>query len=611
MVDIEANEYSVLKFYNRRVKRILPALIVVLIVTTLLSMWLMFPDDFNDYQSSLIATLLFYSNYFFMFDVGYFAAPAESKPLLHMWSLAVEEQFYLLYPLYLLIFKRVQKKLFLLCTSFLLLLSFIYAIDLLNESVRKAFYSTPSRVWELMAGSMLAVLNNNPIRLNKWVAESLAVIGLVCILISVLLYSQNTAFPGLAAFPPVLGTVLIIWLGCHHETFVGRILSIKPFVFVGLISYSLYLWHVPILVFYKKYNIGVENQLSFIICLVTMFIVAYLSWRFIEAPFRKNSKLLKSSTLRPNFKGATLIIGIIVVIYAAVFNFQKPLTPEIKKILSANSPANKAAKLNDCFPFGGKDSKLFEACVIGEMSNTIITFAVIGDSHGKMYLAGLDQAAKQHGRKGVFIGEGGCLALIGVQQASKKFDHCQQRTDEFINYLTLNPQIKDIMLISRWAVYAEGEQYKNAKGRKIILQEKQNQSQLMMSNHLVFERAFIRTMEVLQKLGLNIFILNQTPDSNWSAKELALAQVMHPATELVLYKSEYENRLSFVNQVFNKHQETYGFTLISPSEIMCDDEKCQIIDQNGVSIYRDNAHITRSFSVAIKQIFNPLFKFPD
>ncbi len=607
LADLESKRYSIIDFYSRRIRRIFPVLITVLLVTTFFSMWLMFPDEFKKYQSSLVSTLLFYSNYLFMFDVGYFAIPAETNPLLHMWSLAVEEQFYLIFPVYLFFMHRFFKSHMLLLTVVILLLSFIYSVYLTQDSMSESFYSTPSRAWELLLGSILAFVKEKEFSIKRWQAEVLVLVGLFCIIFSIFSYSDKTIFPGVSATVPVIGTALIIFVGCYRKTFVSQLLSLKPMVFIGLISYSLYLWHWPVMVFHKKFIIGIESQYGLYISVVLTFILAYLSWRFIETPFRKGNLFDQQQKPWRYTKGVSLVFGIGIIVFFSVIDYQREFAPNISKILSANDKSNKAMKLSECEYFGIKDPKAFTACTLGDKTIKENTFAIIGDSHGQMLLEGLDVAAKKFGRKGLFIGKGGCLALVGVQQTLKRYNQCQERIDSFLEYLASNPNIKDLMLISRWSIYANSTLFKTPQGRNVFIKDKHSKSRSIKENQLVFDRSVSRTMKALQKLNVNVYVLAQIPDSQWSAKEIALAQMIHHGLDLSIRIDDYIEKQRFVNEVFLNHQTKYGFQIIFPADVMCNKKTCQLIDPEGVSIYRDHAHITSSHGVLINQIFDPFF----
>ena len=280
--------FSLSDFYIRRARRLFPALFAMLAVSTLISFYLLMPGELEDYGESLAGAAAFSSNFVFWREAGYFEGPSEFKPLLHTWSLAVEEQYYLLFPLLLLACRKSGRYLIVLCT--VLLASLFISEWYVARSPAASFFLLPHRLWELMLGSVLAAINllkpswqqqlTNPVR------ETLGILGLLGILITVFGYSSSTQFPGVAALLPVGSTAALIVAGTGQSSTVSKVLSARGFIAVGLISYSLYLWHWPAFVFSKLYLIEPPSLSQTFAMLAVSFALAWFSWRFIELPFR-------------------------------------------------------------------------------------------------------------------------------------------------------------------------------------------------------------------------------------------------------------------------------------------------------------------------------------
>jgi peptidoglycan/LPS O-acetylase OafA/YrhL len=286
--EIRAERFSILAFYERRIRRILPALIPVLLVAYFLGLWFCLPVEIVDLSKSVIAAAASVSNVYFYLQSGYFDGPALSKPLLHTWSLAVEEQFYIFWPVFLLLVHRYARRSLLMVSLTITILSFAYSVVGAFEFPNAAFYLPFTRIWELAAGGLLP-MGLVPMTLNSNVRNLLAALGALLILGSVVLINSGLPFPGLLAVPPCLGAVLLILAGRDGDSIVGRLLSIKPIVFIGLISYSLYLWHWPIVVFQKNYTFmvaGLSESSNKLLIIAVSIVAAILSWRFIEQPFR-------------------------------------------------------------------------------------------------------------------------------------------------------------------------------------------------------------------------------------------------------------------------------------------------------------------------------------
>ena len=247
--DIEKNRFSIINFYERRARRILPALFFVMLVTIPLAWMWMSPSQMKDFSQSLIAVSLFLSNIHFWRESGYFAAATEEKPLQHTWSLAVEEQYYVLFPIFLFLVWRFGKnRVFWMIVVFAAMSLALSEWGWRNASYAN-FYLAPTRAWELFAGSIAAfIVQNRGVKANN----ALSLLGLATIIFAIFEYDKNTPFPSIFGLVPVIGVVLLV-LYADKETFVGRLLSIKLFVGIVLISYSAYLWNQPLFAFARIY----------------------------------------------------------------------------------------------------------------------------------------------------------------------------------------------------------------------------------------------------------------------------------------------------------------------------------------------------------------------
>ena len=282
----EASRFSFVEFWARRARRILPALFVMMAAVLAVGWFLMAPKDYEELGRSVRYQVMFVSNLLFMRQEGYFDAASDLKPLLHTWSLAVEEQFYFVFPLLLTLlcsrFKHWRLALF-----SLLLVSFGLSVWAVAQHPEKAFFLLPMRAWELLAGAMLAVAPARQSRLTPGAAQGISLLGMGLILVAVFGYDNSTPFPGAAALLPVLGVVALIWANEHQSTWVGRVLSTRLMVGLGLISYSWYLWHWPVFVFGSYAGAQEFGPVLTGGLIALTLILGYLSWRFVETPFRE------------------------------------------------------------------------------------------------------------------------------------------------------------------------------------------------------------------------------------------------------------------------------------------------------------------------------------
>lgn len=314
-----ANTFTIRNFYERRARRILPALFFIMFCSIPAAFILMTPNELKDFGLSLSATSLFGSNILFWQDSGYFAGPNELKPLLHTWSLAVEEQYYLFFPIFLMLIWRIGLK-------WILGILILFAVASLLISHWAAFnapvanfYLLPTRGWELLLGVFAAfyvLYNDYSFKFASSTASEIAgMIGILLIAFSIFAFDESTPFPSFWALIPTLGTVLII-LFATPKTLVGKFLSFKFIVATGLISYSLYLWHQPIFAFSRMYSSDQLSLLSSISLIVLSFLLAYVSWRYVEKIFRDKNRVSARKIFLSSILGSILFIAIGAIIYS-------------------------------------------------------------------------------------------------------------------------------------------------------------------------------------------------------------------------------------------------------------------------------------------------------
>jgi peptidoglycan/LPS O-acetylase OafA/YrhL len=306
MADLNRGRFSIVAFYERRVRRIAPALLAMLAVTTVFAYRYFMPSDFVAYAGSLLAALLSCSNMLFWKQTGYFDAPSSFKPLLHTWSLAVEEQFYVVFPLVLMaVWKWTPRRMKTVIWT-LTGISFALACLIVQKDPTTAFFLAPLRAWELLIG-MIVSQKYLPALRSAAARNIASALGIILILLPAFGYTATTRFPGMTAVPPCIGAALLIAAGEHGSSWVGRALSWRPVVFVGLISYSLYLWHWPIMVFQQTNSILLvasdgQKKREQIAELAVSLIVGTLSWWLIETPFRQGQ-------FRPGRKAVFALAG--------------------------------------------------------------------------------------------------------------------------------------------------------------------------------------------------------------------------------------------------------------------------------------------------------------
>lgn len=466
--EVDAGTFSILKFYERRARRILPALCVMIAFVLAAASWLYLPGDFEGVPRSALAALGFLANVWFFSQAGYFQSAAETMPLLHTWSLGVEEQFYIAFPLLLLGIARYAPRLRLAAIVLLTLLSFLWAYRTQAAPDGFAFYLLPPRAWELLAGALLAIGAVPQVR-QTWLREAVSLAALAAIIAAIMLYTPATVFPGLAALPPVLGAAALIH--CAPGTFVGRALSMRLPVGIGLISYSLYLWHWPLIVF-TEYRQGISlSPMQSAAIIAASIIAAWLSWRYVERPFRDHRRFGAARIFRWS-GGCIAVLSALALAQVALGGWGARFSPGAVQLAAAKhdvSPARGACIAN-------RIAKDQSQCTLG--AETAPSALIWGDSHGVELAWALGERLGAQGRSIAQRTRASCPPALTYDPAADP--DCRAFNEQVMQEIAGNPQIKIVYLAGFWA----SEQYRDngvlvpldqtisrllAQGRQVVL----------------------------------------------------------------------------------------------------------------------------------------------
>jgi peptidoglycan/LPS O-acetylase OafA/YrhL len=447
--DMVAGKFTIVGFYERRVRRIFPALLVMLLVVTLLAYRYLIPSEMESYSRSLLAALLSVSNFFFWHKGGYFDQPG-LEPLLHTWSLGVEEQFYILFPLLLVVIRRWFPRRMKPAIVGISAVSFIAACLTVRSHAIAAFFFAPLRAWELLMGTIVSQKYIPSLRGS--LARNLASgVGLLLILVPGWRYDDLTVFPGLTALPPCLGAAMIIAAGETGTSLVGQLLSWRPIAFIGLISYSLYLWHWPIIVFQDAgemvmHGAILTRPIKIAISLLSI-AVATLSWRFVEQPFR-------SGRFRPGRRAVFAISGFASLLLAVAaagmlwthgMRWRFPADAlRVADSASVNAVADFGA--GTCFlgPENTFQDFSKEVCMAPPDGRPSILF--VGDSHAGMLRSGL--AAVFPDRELMQATASDCAPL--VESTREESENCKNLLNYVFNDYLLHHRVGVLLLEARW-----------------------------------------------------------------------------------------------------------------------------------------------------------------
>jgi peptidoglycan/LPS O-acetylase OafA/YrhL len=456
--EIAASKFSVLNFYERRIRRIFPALFCMLIAFSVVASFYLLPTEFVDYGKSLLAATTSVSNFYFWQHSGYFDSPT-SSPLLHTWSLAVEEQFYILFPIFLVIIRRFFPTRLRLGVVVLFILSLAASAATVAYNPTTAFYMPYTRAWELLLGTMLS-LGIFP-RLHNAVLRNIATLaGIGLIFFSIFMYTRETLFPGLSALVPCVGSMLIIGAGEFGPSLVSRVLSWRPVVFVGLISYSLYLWHWPIIVLHAAgLSINLNQILphawtarlpgfrfDMIIEVVASFVLGTLSWRFVERPFRSRPLRI---TRKPLFALSAATVAALIAFSVAVISaqgFTGRFPAQSVKIAAylINRGGENGGHLGDCFITDNDRSAVLDNDKCLQIVPGKNNFLMLGDSHAWALWMGLHDALPEDNI--LLASVSNCRPLVHPGGSP---DCIEEMKYIFEQYLPTHP-VKELMLQARW-----------------------------------------------------------------------------------------------------------------------------------------------------------------
>ncbi len=601
--ELGSGDFSIVKFYERRCRRILPALVVVVMACVAVGYLLLTPEASRDLGESVVATALFSSNMLFFFESGYFDRAAELKPLLHTWSLAVEEQYYLFFPMLLVLIAKLGKAYYARWLISLGLISFTFCIVLTGTDPSAAFYWIPSRGWELLVGSVIA-LQIIPRPENRLLRETCSFSGAILLAYSVLRFTPETPFPGVAAAVPIFGAALIIYSGTAGSSLVSRALSLRPLVFIGLISYSLYLWHWPILVYAKIYLIEEPSLSVKALMLLCTFIISALSWRFVETPFRKKALLGDRARL---FGFFAVVSVALVASGSLLISGQGSNKPVDHRVDLGPQESSSWVRWNSCGDDFFQIDKGENPCSIGEATGKT-RFIVWGDSHAGALADGIDLSAKKSRLKGILANQTACPPLLGIERRNRT--SCSEFNQHVLDFVSQNRTIETVILVGRWALSTKGTRYKEEPGDPVYLVNVEDPDNHSRSNLELFQRGLRNTVNTLRGMGKDVVLVNPIPEVGYdvpSALVIAKKRGLDVNDIVAPTLDEYRERTREVRSVFDKLQAQSLVNLVTPETFLCDGSTCKVsIDDT--PLYRDDDHLSIFGSEFVSQAFDKIFE---
>lgn len=622
---ILSGSFSLGDFYARRARRLFPALMVMLMVSFGFAWWLLMPSELEDFGESLATAAAFSSNILFWSEAGYFDGPSDFKPLLHTWSLAVEEHFYLFFPALLLFLRKASVYKVTLAVAGLLALSFSLQLFYLTNSPDAAFFLSPNRFWELLIGAItaIALAHSNVGQLNQTTREIAALTGIVCIAYTLFLFNDDTIFPGAAALLPCVGTALIIVSGADGNSRVNRVLQWRPLVAIGLISYSLYLWHWPVLVFLKHFTVRSPTVAELAMAVAASLVLAWLSWRYVERPFHtppaqrtlipENQPV--QATTRATLKTSGWVIAVLIFVGLTIDHLAgvpQRLPDEVARI--ANFANDKPAERKRCTGKTAAQVVSDGLCTIGTKQNLASTpdFLVWGDSHAMVLVPTFAQRAKAEERLGLNATRNGCAPLLGAfRPADDPKQECVAFNNAIFNVIEETPSITTVILIARWAIYLEGSRYKHESGKTLQLVDNESTETHSIESLKVARRSLLRTISRLQQLGKSVTVFASVPEVGWDTPIVLAKSVWRgKALSIAPSKKEHQLRQRSSTLLLSDMAAQQAIRVLNPDTLLCPDEWCRV-QANGDPLYIDEDHLSSIGSAVLAPMVHQALRKPS
>jgi peptidoglycan/LPS O-acetylase OafA/YrhL len=567
LADLQTGTFSLVSFYERRARRILPALLLVTAVCIPVAWVVLIPGDLRDFCRSLSAVAVFGSNILFWSESGYFDTAAPLKPLLHTWSLAVEEQFYLLYPLGLLFAWKLGTRWTLRLLAALAVASLGLAHWGALHMPSATFFLLPTRGWELLLGALIAFSAAKPRQSEpgRGTREAAAVLGLCLVIAAVFWFDESTPFPSLYALVPTVGTALLI-LFATPGTMTGRLLGNRWLVGIGLISYSAYLWHHPLFVFARNLAPGDPGTSMFLLLSIASVGLAFLSWRFVEQPFRRKGVPGR----RIIFSGAAAASALLMSLGLAgdrADGFPRiRMNDDQQRVLATALASPERARCHvegPAYPPPGRACEYFFSAP---------RWVVFGDSHAVELAYGLAEALRPS-RQGVkHLTFAGCVPMYGRVDENNP---CSRWTQEAVDYITGNDTITSVVVSYRILLYLFGEP---GKPNGIDEAERENDW-----------HSYVGILQRFADSGKRVFLVLQAPELTKRVEELVFRQPTRPDRIDGVSRQWWEARSRFVR---SRIQEIAPeVTVVDPARLFCDREACAAV-RDGVALYYDDDHMS-------------------
>ena len=573
---LDSQKFKLRVFYLNRIRRLAPALFVVLLGVMGVGVLWLFPSGLLDLSKQVLAAQFYFANIYYWRNVNYFGLNAHDLLLLHTWSLAAEEQFYLCFPAFLILLHRCIKQRFWLALVAAFLVSFCLNIFFIGRKPEATFYLFPPRAWELLMGALVPAVSARWAR-TRYVDEFIGVAGIGLLVAAVACYQVNYPIPGFYALLPTVGAACVIMSGLRGTTGVSRCLGLPPIAYLGKISYSLYLVHWPISVLARQLLPTYSLEWRWVMLGLSI-ILAALIYHLVENPVRLRRLIPTSGKMLVAYSGGLVVTLTVVVMVNITHGLPQRFSPEVVRL--ASYVDDKPEPLTECEYLSQPEIVALDTCHLGAaVANP--TWLIYGDSHAWAAHAAFDQWLRQKNEAGLLVYRHACPPLAGIHFPDTQ-DSCFEFNQAVTRFIASHPGFRHVVLVSTWKWPVDGGLLSASHA---LLTPRQSTQ--------LFTDRFEQTIEHLRSLNLEVYVWEPVPGARDSVPlGLARAAWLHKPSNLEIDLAEYrsDNHLFFDALTKSRSWITASY---SPSKILCGTGKC-VVEQDGKPLYSDNGHITNS-----------------
>lgn len=596
--EITAGKFSFIRFYERRARRILPALYAVLALTMVPAWFYLLPGSFMEYAGSLIASVASLSNFYFWHSGSYDAGETIFKPLIHTWSLGVEEQFYLIFPPVMLLIWRYARR----WTGALMvvgcLASLLLAERTTGQSPDASFFLLPSRFWEMAVGAILArreLQHGRPV--SPHMGRVMPAVGLAMLLIAVPIMTPHWHHPGFITVIPVAGTALMIWYMGQGDA-VTRLLSSRPFIFIGLISYSLYLWHQPVFAFGRLTSINHPGNAQTLAWIVLAIILATATYRLVEVPTRDRHRTSSTAIWSIALAGALLLGGF------GLYGYSRD--GQIERFGPSLTPIAKASDISEARIFqNGKSCHNYARsqgpCVFTGPNPNGYSLITVGDSHARTLTGPLRDNLPHYSELASFtpLNRGGCLFLLGIGRVNDAVESCPASYNQARLAYVLAQKRPIAVIFLRLPLLLEQSRFDNGEGGVEPGEDHPHLSrtgETSPADHAAVVQAVSRTVRTLMDHGVKVVLVYPVPEMGWNVPQALLlrARSTKEATThhtISVSYAGFRERTRHSYAVYDAIGTDPRLVRIYPEHLLCDGMRCY--GNRGARIlYRDDNHLS-------------------